>query len=481
MTRRKKASSIIGVVLTGLWLVACVGAGQAAEKKGAAKDGPTAMTQADLQSEVMAFADRYFSIITSAFNAYEAQEPSAEKHKAIIGISTYSLSSAMTIAAQANPVGALLDMVGMVTLGRIIFEEDLFTKYGPQIKPMVAGFQEAERDIWEVASKALTPAQQQKLRALILDWRRQHPKIVFFPSVRFGDLSAHRMKASEKEARGLFKSVANASQQVEETRLLAERGIFLATRMPMLTGLFGGVWFSHLVKHPDMESVLEDVKRFSQVSERLAAVAEQLPEKIAVERDATIKQAMGDINELTMKSIDETAKRVSREREASITQLMQAVSNERKQILEDFVSEEPKVRGLLSELRTTLAESNKVMVSADALVKGLNLQPPEGQAAAPPGKPFDILEYQATLREATKTIVQVNEVMKTLDKMGLKSMLPQIIVALENLEKKGQAWVYLGFFLGIALILVFLVGSVIAALTYRHFATRIFGSGSASA
>jgi hypothetical protein len=37
--------------------------------------------------------------------------------------------------------------------------------------------------------------------------------------------------------------------------------------------------------------------------------------------------------------------------------------------------------------------------------------------------------------------------------------------------------VYLGFFLGIALILVFLVGSVIAALTYRHFAARIFGSG----
>lgn len=381
----------------------------------------------------MAFADRYLSIITSAFSVYEAQEPSAENHKDILGVSTYSLSAALTIAAEANPVGALLDMVAMVTLGRIIFEENMLEKYGPQIEPMIAGFREAERDIWQVASKILTPEQQQKLRALILDWREQHPRIVFFPSVRLSDFSAKRTQAGRQEAGGLFKSVANATQQVEEARLLAERGMFLATRMPMLTGLFSGVWFSHFVKHPDAESILKDINRFSQVSERLAAVAEQLPEKIAAERDATIKQAMGDINALTMKSIEETAKRVSRERKASIDQLVQAVASERKQILEDFISEEQKVRGLLSELRTTLAESNKVMVSADALVKGLNLQPPEGQAAAPPGKPFDILEYQATLREATQTIVQVNEVMKTLDKMGLKSMLPQIIVALENL------------------------------------------------
>ena len=53
-------------------------------------------------------------------------------------------------------------------------------------------------------------------------------------------------------------------------------------------------------------------------------------------------------------------------------------------------------------------------------------------------------------------------------------MLPQIIVGLETVEEKGQAWVIFAFFLGIALILVFLVGFVISMLAYRYFAGRFF-------
>jgi hypothetical protein len=213
-----------------------------------------------------------------------------------------------------------LDMLVMVTLGRIIFEEDMLPKYGPQLQPLVNGFSEAERDIWQVASKMATPAQQQDLRALILDWREAHPQILFFPSVRFGDFATQRATVDKKAAGGLFKSVENATQQVEEARLLAERGMFLATRMPLLTGLFGSVWFSQLVKHPDMEKILNNVSQLTAVSERLTAVVEQLPDRISVERDATIKQAMGGINDLTMTSINQTAKIITQEREASIDQ-----------------------------------------------------------------------------------------------------------------------------------------------------------------
>jgi hypothetical protein len=157
---------------------------------------------------------------------------------------------------------------------------------------------------------------------------------------------------------------------------------------------------------------------------------------------------------------------------------MQGHSDERKQIVADFISEEAKLRGLLTELRLALNASNEVIVSADSLVKGLNLEPSKAQAAAPPGKPLDLLEVQATLKEASHTIGQVHDVLKTLDKMGLKSMLPQIITGFETVEERGQAWVVFSFFLGLALILVFLVGSVIAMLAYRHFAGRLFESRS---
>ncbi len=54
--------------------------------------------------------------------------------------------------------------------------------------------------------------------------------------------------------------------------------------------------------------------------------------------------------------------------------------------------------------------------------------------------------------------------------------MPQIVKAVETVEEKGEKWINFSFILGIALIVVFLVGAVIASLIYRHFAIRIFGS-----
>ena len=276
-----------------------------------------------------------------------------------------------------------------------------------------------------------------------------------------------------------------AVKQAEEVRLLAERGMYLATRVPLLTGLFGGVWFSQLAKQPEMEKILRDLNSFSEVSERLATVAEQLPEKIAAERDTTIKQAMDNITRFTMTTMDETAKktlamidttatRLSKEREAAIRQLMHEFSAERKRTIEDFLNEDERMRGLLSAVQLTLAEGNKLVVSADSLVKGLNLQPGDAKAASP-AKPFDIKDYQVTLKEASNTISQLHGLVRTIDQMGLEKTLPHIVKAVETVEQKGEKWVILAFILGISLIVVFLVGAVLASLIYRHFAIRIFG------
>jgi len=60
---RRNAPGIIGIALIGLWLISYGSPVQAAKEN---KDGSAVMTQAELQSQVMSFADRYFSIITSA-------------------------------------------------------------------------------------------------------------------------------------------------------------------------------------------------------------------------------------------------------------------------------------------------------------------------------------------------------------------------------------------------------------------------------
>ncbi len=95
----------------------------AAPKTSDPEDGATT-TEAELQSQVMAFADRYVAIINAGVNAYLAQAPPPENYRSVFNVAVYSMSSAFTIAAESNPAGSLLDMIAMVTLGRIIFEEN---------------------------------------------------------------------------------------------------------------------------------------------------------------------------------------------------------------------------------------------------------------------------------------------------------------------------------------------------------------------
>ena len=67
--------------------------------------------------------------------------------------------------------------------------------------------------------------------------------MTFFPVVRFSNFAADRRESKltrEEKPKGLLDSVVAATQQAEEMRLLAERGMYLGNRLPQLTGFFNG-------------------------------------------------------------------------------------------------------------------------------------------------------------------------------------------------------------------------------------------------
>lgn len=108
------------------------------------------MNEAELQAQVMAFVDRFTSQVTAAVGIYKDKEPSPENYKHVLSLGAYSMSSAFTIAAESNPSDALLYMITMITLGRMIFEENMYDKIGPQIQPMIEGYRKAENEIWQI-------------------------------------------------------------------------------------------------------------------------------------------------------------------------------------------------------------------------------------------------------------------------------------------------------------------------------------------
>jgi len=434
----------------------------AANEKGTA-DTENGMTEAELQGHVMAFADRYWSIMNSAGIAYVENSPSPDNRRIVKAQLVHSAADAFTIAAGPKPVAAFLDMVVMVTLGRMVFEQHYTKIHGSEVAPIVDGFKKAEADIWEISSDILTAEQQRKLMRLIQTWRQNNPKNIVFSSVRFSEFEKFRGfsdDSGEDASSGFFRSVTKATEQVEEMRLLAERAMYLGSRLPMLTGAFADVWASRLTRNQDVNAVLADLNRIADVSQRIAAVAEKLPDDIAKERDATINQL---------------ANRISVEREDTINQLMQEIARERRQTIEDFLAEEKRIRGLLADLKMTLVSGNDLLVSSNSLLEHLDVGRREvGETA--PSEPFDIKDYRATLQEASRTILTLHELVKSIDKMGFENKLPAIIKVIEKIEQQGEEWVLQAFMLGVVLILILLIGSMLAMLSYRYIAQKMLST-----
>lgn len=412
----------------------------AAKKKDKAKDKKYIMTEIELQSELMSYADRFASILISAFEEFDASKPPPEIRHVIMGDTVHSLSAAFTIAADRNPQTALLDMVVLATLGRIIYEDNMRRKYGTAIEVMAKGYGQMETDIWGIAAKVLVEEQQEELRQLILKWREKNPEQVVFNYVRFSGFAAQPRTSTlvkRGKAGGLFKSIRQVTEEVGETRMLAERGLFLGTRLPLLTGYFGEIWMSQMIVNPEAQKILTDVHSFSSVSERLANIAEQLPDKI----------------------MDQ----VAIERKAAIDQLMDRLVGERKIAFEELKAEEQQIKGLVSQLRLALAEGNNLLVSATALTEKLNLDL---------GEPADA-EESNTIEKLTTLVEETNRLVNS---VGLEELLPQLIKAIDDVERESEELVEHSFRQGILLIVIGMVAFIIAKLVYNYLNKRLIES-----
>jgi hypothetical protein len=448
-------------------------AGHSAKKK--KKKDEFVMTEAELQSRVMGFSDRFAAIISQALEDYDEQRPHPDRRRIVVGDTAYAMTAAFTIAAEADPDAALLDMTVMVTLGRLVYEEHWQKKWGSEIHPIFLGYRTAEEDIWEIASLILKPDQQQELRSLIVEWRATHPDLTTFFQIRFSDFAADRRKSKltrAKKGGGLFKSVEVATQQVEEMRLLAERGMFLGTRLPLLTGILADTWLSQLMINPGVKDMLSDMRQFSEVSGRFADVAESIPENISVERQKAIRQVMREVDTLSQKTLDRVMAKVEIERQAAIKQLVGEIGKERKQAIDDFIAEEQRVRGVLSDLEQTLSSGNELLKTTNTLLEKFDVGTPSDE----PSKPFDINDYRETVSEVSGTARElttlVNSTNELVTNVGLDQLLPKIVEAVDQVEDEGRLIIDHTFRQGIFLILIWMVAYTVARVVVHRVTRR---------
>ncbi|MFM7134252.1 MAG: hypothetical protein ACKO0W_08045 [Planctomycetota bacterium] len=423
----------------------------------------------ELDALTNAYADRYRTLVEDAVAEVVDGNPDARQRASAQRLLVESTSSIYDIATNGDPFSQVLDLTIVVTLtSRVWIEEDRAEAFfGPERAVHIIGaLRQARTEIWDLAALVLTQDRLSALDFMIAGWRRANPNVNDVSYVRFGDFAADRGAALIDEARegggGLFEPLDKAVEQAKSYERLIERMFFLIKRAPTLVtwqsqSVIDGVLAKDETRRAlaNLDTVTRSVDELTSTTTKLA---EDLPKMVASEREAVFAEI-----DRRQKDIDATlaqVKAISADAAAATADVKEAVGK-----VEPILAQaETTVKALEPTLAAVerLAQTSERLMGKVAEMKGPE---PPPDPSAPPAKPFDIVDYQRTLAEATTALVEANRLLERGESLAgspsIKQLISEVTVATEERIASAES---------AATRLVWLVGAIAAGLVALAFA-----------
>jgi len=392
MTARPSTYILIpGILLACAFLHAgCKSEGKASRVESlngstAGQTGPLSPLQ--LQGSLMAYADRYLARIEQATDAIVSASTDPRVRMLAQSAKYYPSLAVVTTAVDSDPDVALLDMLTVATLERAVWEAGRAQEeFGSLGADLLAAHSELEADAWHIAARVLDEGELTAMHALLDGWLAEHPNQRNVSMVRFDDFShlrdnQLRSRSSVIKVNLVLADTSQAAAEVRRTRLFAERAMFLAGRMPLLTAWQVELLAYNLALAPEIRQALGNADTVSDSIRRMADEVNDLPQNL----DSLIKDARDGLNQA-----DAVAQRLT-----SVTEGMKEVAAE-----------------------TTDAANalNQMVQSADRLAARFGK--PEGESTtAPDSRPFDVREYTQALTELTTAARELGTLMEHSNQM----------------------------------------------------------------
>jgi hypothetical protein len=404
----------------------------------------------EVQQTVLRFADEYLTRmvigVDNLRHGTNALEP-AETLKWRIALGTETCS----IASGPNAVADLLDLTVFVTLTRMALEEHWQPRvFGDSAQPMLESCRNVETEIWRYAGTVLKPPQQVELRQSIEAWHRQNPNPENVLAARAMGFASQVAKANQADTKGdsvfsllqvdPLSGLDPAVREITQTRLFAERALFVAQKMPVLLRWQTELLSVNAVEMPAVQQLVTNSTEIAASVERFARVAEQLPGQLSTERE---------------------------------------------EILKALQSQETKLTPLVNEVRQTLTAGtqmstslNTTLTTFDALMKRFGVG--ETNQAGPPdtnSQPFRIQDYGQTAVQLEGTARQLTELLRTLDQIldstNLASLAAKVSPVVQQAQSGGKEIVDYAFWKGILLVAIACGGVLVTILLYRFLRARL--------
>jgi hypothetical protein len=414
------------------------------------KRTPGKITEAELQTGIMDFAERYRLAVWGALDNLKRAETEPQKRIAAQYWKVLYSSAAMGIAAGRNPGENLLDMVVFITLGRMSVEEYWVPQvFGGKGSPLLDAYRRLETDMGAMAGEVLSPSQQERLRDLIRHWRAAHPKQYQVSQVRWKDLGLLKGESSVayfKQANNLLVEVEKAYIKVDSAFLLSERGIFYLKHMPEIVTLQTELILDQIANTPEAGQFLGNLNRMARSFDSLAQTTRALPQKIAAERGLAVSQ---------------------------VTSWLEA---QRPKLWQDLEAQEPRLKGLLAELKDTLETGNSLSQSMGRTTA--SLEKLFDRWRTDKDRPVEIADYIKTLEKISEAARGLQTLIESVDKLAAtpedRGGLPRLLGVLQQTNAEVKGLMNHAFLLGALLLVLLLSGLVAALLAYRYLSERLF-------
>jgi hypothetical protein len=286
----------------------------------------------------------------------------------------------------------------------------------------------------------LTAKQQGEFRAAIQAWRAQNAGLSISFFARPQDVaSAVRQSGQQESQPGSVFSLVGldptsgldpAVREITRTRLLAERALFAAERMPILVRWNVESLAVQLLRQEQLTNALASAERLSRAAESASQTAALLPERLTAERIAILNALDAQEGRLGELSVE-----VSRTLAAG--------------------------EKMSDSLNTTLA-------SFDGLMKRFGVGEPPRAPPKTNSPPFNILDYAHTAGQVATMAQEVDVLLKdaggTLDTPALDKRLAELSALSGRARADAQGVLNHGFLLAAGLVLF----SFACAFGYRR-------------
>jgi hypothetical protein len=422
------------------------------------KKAKTKIDPVALQADLLRYTNNFISAFVNSTTKLERDGHTIPR-KELLSIWIVFSHNITSAATGSNSMGSLVDIIVLTTGVRLRIEDYWLPKiYGESARPVLEIFQEKEKQIWRIAEKLMTVSQRQELLSVIKKWHEETKRQLIYPSplttidLLYSIEEYHRKKSETLTSNILsFLSIDPlagldpATRELAQTRLLAERFMFIVERMPQIIQWQAELLTLQSAELPEIEQVVSNTTRFADAADRLGKLAEATPGLISSERK----------------------------------EILQGLAVERTALLQAVRDQQPALTNLSREIGLAFGEGARMADSTDDVLKTFDTvmnrfdEESSERGAKANEEPFRIKNYEDMAAEIGRMSERLTTLLITLqttlesDAMYRISSIADTVT--DKAQVRGKEVVDYTFYRGLQL----LAAAFILALAYRALSARL--------